>query len=715
MRQSIIISVFSFILACCITIAYWLLRFGFPDNSILIPIRVLGASCFILFLPLGFSYFNRLLSDGVKSIFLNDTIVPVYGLILFTILGVLSSLTSINLSIVLIIMGYIFMLIGIFLFTSQNRLLSKVIITGFAFFFAVWIGGVVWHILLKPFIIEGWACGTEKIDTLFHISMAQMIKTYGIPSTGLDGVPMMKYHWGSHWIFAQLSNALNVPVVTIYQLGFPVIIAPLLFRSVLSFILLVKKTLLPEPEGEKINFVFWMIFLAIFIGLFKSYASGNEWAAFSSGGTSQTLFMLLSESYTVSIVLMFVLLASSVNFWLSRNTITLSQQIGFLLIGLPCMMFAIGFVKISTLYVMCCLLGYFFIRLKLYKKAVYVVSMGVIMLGSLLLFKFVFDPTEDHGDWEWLFFYRNFQIHIPTFILVFYIWTFIFIIVFILIKKLFSRSLQKDFFKHSLIPLESIVVICIAGFIPTLFLKIQNYDSLYFTEIQMWISSALVLAYVPFYINADRQIHFGKKIIITLSAVYFFYIYTINTKFFFHTTLGDSINHHKCILAKTGQPADSLSISQVIRASTKLSPEKYTKDKGLNFILKLKQLDCLPREEKKNSLIYVDLRSLLKNPDYHWGSFCHNMPFIVPSLSGIAMIDGIDITYFDCVGGSCCERLGLGYQYYHKWKTQDQINKPYNLEDLCERSLKQGFENLIIYDLQTENFRKYNCKRKKSL
>ena len=45
-------------------------------------------------------------------------------------------------------------------------------------------------------------------------------------STGLDGLPFAPYHFGSHWLFAGISNLLHVRVIDFYNRGYAVVFVP---------------------------------------------------------------------------------------------------------------------------------------------------------------------------------------------------------------------------------------------------------------------------------------------------------------------------------------------------------------------------------------------------------------------------------------------------------------------------------------------------------
>jgi hypothetical protein len=718
MQKSLIISLFSFLLSFFIALIYWLVRFGYIDNSFFIIVKLLGTSAFILLLPYFLNHLKKYTSSEFLRVVFNDTIVPFYSIILIAITGYIHSILNINLSSIFIIFGFIFLCICIYSFWRQIQLKSKVILILIAAFFASWVGSVCWMMYLKPSIIEAWLCGEYKIDTVFHLSIAQMLKTYGIPSTGLDGVPYMNYHWGSHWIFAQFSNFLDVPVVVIYQLVFPAIIAPLLFRSFLSFVVQVKQHYKVESGTRKLNFLFWIVFLSVFIGFIINFLGGNSWAQFSSGGTGLYLFMLLSESYTLSIILMLGLLSTYLNFWIYEHHLTSLQKAIILIFLLPILVAILGFIKISTWYVVCCLLGYLFLRIQLFKNVLWLLNMVLLSLTVLIMYNVVYESKENHGTFEFLYFYKSKEVSIVLFIILFYIWTHIFLFIYIYKEKLFSQPLKQLLNSKKLLPVECILVVSIVGFLPTVFFRIQSFDSLYFTEIQMWISSALVLSYIPMFTTTDSVKSSRKKmLLIYLPCVLLFAVFFYNTRIYWRNFWAECSTARRCVLGKEGNLKKHLAeavlefklekIPLIIEQNKQQYAEEYRKNKVLSFLQKLKALDELPREQKSKTLVYIDLPTLTKDSRYDWKLPCYNIAFIVPSLAGMASIDGIDVTY-DC--GECCENNGYSYQYYPKWKNYEQLKNTNNKKYLCSRAYELGFESVMIYNLQTESFEQMKCR-----
>lgn len=68
-------------------------------------------------------------------------------------------------------------------------------------------------------------------DTLYHAAVGEMLLRQGMPSVGADGVQLLRYHWGSHWLYAGLSRLVGISVLDGYQLFPPIVGGALLVRA----------------------------------------------------------------------------------------------------------------------------------------------------------------------------------------------------------------------------------------------------------------------------------------------------------------------------------------------------------------------------------------------------------------------------------------------------------------------------------------------------
>ena len=131
---------------------------------------------------------------------------------------------------------------------------------------------------LSPFFLNGLiTTGMAHQDNLFLTSIANMIKTYGHSSTGLDGIPFVGYHFVSHYLVVGLSHVLQTEPLFIYIYAYPLIFITLTIKTVIRTIADLKYT---NNSDFRINFVWLFIALAIVVN---------------------SPFKILSESFLISI------------------------------------------------------------------------------------------------------------------------------------------------------------------------------------------------------------------------------------------------------------------------------------------------------------------------------------------------------------------------------------------------------------------------------
>ena len=77
------------------------------------------------------------------------------------------------------------------------------------------------------------AIGNTHVDSVFHMSIAGMLRSYEVPSTGLDGLPWLGYHWGSHAAMAALAEGQGTSVVTSYCTAYPIVFTTLFAHALI--------------------------------------------------------------------------------------------------------------------------------------------------------------------------------------------------------------------------------------------------------------------------------------------------------------------------------------------------------------------------------------------------------------------------------------------------------------------------------------------------
>src|SRR6476620_7383322 len=237
---------------------------------------------------------------------------------------------------------------------------------------SVWASGVVWGrnyknpLFYETFILDG----KVHHDSLPLMAIANMLRTYGAASTGIDGLNYIPYHWGTPWLIGQLANLLGAHVLDFYQRGFGVTMIPLFFGGTLAFAVATRK-LRNGPDADddlRNDFRFWFVFLAAFLGIIP--ISGLD----AMGAWTSNL--LISESYTVAVPCGLLFLATVLVFYAStnnRDTAPASRRrsianSAFVVVGIPVGLVLLGFLKISLMVLGFALAIYALFRLRLYRR-----------------------------------------------------------------------------------------------------------------------------------------------------------------------------------------------------------------------------------------------------------------------------------------------------------------------------------------------------------
>ena len=126
--------------------------------------------------------------------------------------------------------------------------------------------------------------GSVTQDTLFHASIAAMIKNYGVVSTGLHGLVETPYHAFSHFLMASISFLSGISVIETYGIASWVLFAPLLIFCVVACCVMIDRS---QNLAIPLVWGFAALLLTILPYIF------NKWAVWDS--------FYVSESYLVSL------------------------------------------------------------------------------------------------------------------------------------------------------------------------------------------------------------------------------------------------------------------------------------------------------------------------------------------------------------------------------------------------------------------------------
>jgi hypothetical protein len=344
-------------------------------------------------------------------------------------------------------------------------------------------------------------------DQLFHASVANSIATYGIPSTALDGTPYLSYHFASHWIFARLSNLINLTILQFYQLGYTVIIVPFLLKSILSCSLEIWQYFNSKVKTINLrsNIIYWAIFAIAYINIIPAKLIQDTLPAWKMPPQS-----LQSESHVLSLAFLFILLSLTLHFCrenfndfknLDKIDIVFIVSIFPLLFGLICL------TKISTGLLALVTIVYLFVRLKLYHNKIFIV--GAIVLLSLFVIIYKFTASGHSTQFKILGFLGDYvgKGWQPFFLLFHLFWSWLFIILKLQATNIKTLvDLKQAYLSRQTIDVELVFIFALVGILPGTILDIADGSAFFFSEVQTWVALGFILGNLPLFILSFRKV-----------------------------------------------------------------------------------------------------------------------------------------------------------------------------------------------------------------
>jgi len=548
--------------------------------------------------------------------------------------------------------------------------------------FSMWIGGVVWGRIYKSPLFMEMLIGTGIVhhDGITLAALGNMLRTYHVASMGLDGIPYMAYHWGSPWLFAQLSNLTGQSVLTFYQLGYPITMIPLFFGSVIAF-----ATQLSERDVPR-SWITWAIFIAATVG-FIPITGMDAIGVWTSN-------LVISESYAVGIPIALMLLASVIVFWKQRGNAVLAANgtvadFAFLAIVLGGGLVVLGYVKISLMVLGFAAVIYAGFRIGAWRRW----SLLVIGLWIAALVAITYQRVSLVAHREGIVPLDFLQSFVPRewwafFLIAQLFWSLLYIV--LRLRQENARTVGDVIAlarERRILDLEVVAVIAIAGILPGLILHIDGGSAFYFSDVQRWVALGLLVAsagtLIPG-IDWSKVSGLGKIAIVFVMLP--FVISTARNSVYWTTRMLKA----NAELRHSLYPAsDRSAITPGIRSLPRLAdPAKL--DAGLksavnyNPVQGLLALGDLPLELKERSAVFVPQSELkywtiLKRP-----GACAFSGFVVPSLTGFSMIDGMPAS-----GCKLSPYYGLSL-FQHRVRGETETRST-----LCHRAAAAGFAQVI--------------------
>lgn len=650
-----------------IAAVYWVMRIGF-DDPILPVVKPVALALFIFAFPTAVNAAaarNRSHKGSDVRWWSSYPFLWLMALCLTAAMGRLESAVGLNAFLLIAAIGvlsYAVVFVRWLPRSSPARTLALVAGCGA---FSVWASGVAWGRIYKnPLFYENLILdGRVHHDSLGMMAFANMLRTYHVVTTGIDGLIPISYHWGTQWLFAQWSNLTGADVLDFYQLGFAVTMIPFFFGGVLGLAVALRcrRGGASKDDDLRNDGRFWFVFLAACIGIIP--ISGLE----AMGVWTSNL--LISESYTVAIPCALLLLATAILFYdgvvaqteeTSSASLKLADSI-FLLVGLPVGMALLGYLKSSLMMIGFALAVYAFVRLQLYRRIIYWYSLAVTTVLFIVTSQRVILPEHREGLVPFDFL-RDFvkPAWWPFFILVHLFWTLAYMLVRLRSEGIGTLAdLREAASERRIIDVEVLALVALLGMGPGLILHIDGGSAFYFSDVQRWLALGFILSRIPELFRvmlgdsrppgAKRPRKFAARL--DESSVR-----SVVIAFLLLPVIGSMISNAvfwpiEMVRANAETryalypPSVASRIPRGIHGLPRLADQGFL-DEGLrrsrNFVVAdaLRRLSAMPDSERRRTALFVP------QDQPYWTTLprqgeCSFQSFVAPALAALAMIDGM--------------------------------------------------------------------------
>jgi hypothetical protein len=517
---------------------------------------------------------------------------------------------------------------------------------------------------LHPSMREALAAGLGvHRDDLFHLSLVNSILTYGVPSTALDGIPVIHYHFGSHVLWAALSAIARRPPLAVVPVVAPVLLSCTLILSWTEMVRQIRAmrgdTTLPSHYFVQLV----ALGFAAFIGMVPNGWAAEIGASFVNPIISESNALSMAIAFsTVSIALVHARRFRAAAFMGSPASITLMLAI---CVGI----WAAALTKISIGALLVCLVCWSWIRIREYRRPVSTAMLAIVVVGFIKIAglaagapggpRLLLSPAHVAA---------NVYVAVSTFwIPVMFGWTILYSALAEGLPERWSRRwLAQTWTNRSLLDVEYLWVLTIAGAIPALALETGG-NGIYFTDFQRWIAVALLGAY-----SVERL----SQRLGTLFAADW-----LGPRGLLVASL--AVAPMMAILANGALPLvrsarRSREIARAV-AHPRLSPPQQ------KVLALLDSIGAMPRDVRRTHMLFVDpsrLQGILPSTQECW-----TPPFIAPVLGGVALLGGVP--------RPPCSPVGFGFETYPASIAPRAVPAE-SLTNACRAARAHSFDRVFI-------------------
>ena len=550
-------------------------------------------------------------------------------------------------------------------------------------FLGLYAEGMYWrvyavHDVLYP---ESILVGRVATDVVEQAAVVNMISTYRLASTGLDGLLPLKYHNGSLWIAEALRRLCGFRAIDFLGYGYGILLIPLYIVSFLSCAELLRTTV--RVESKSPSFIFWAASAVAFVGVFP-FIDNPLLLNFNE-------IVINSDSFLLAVTLSFLLIGAGVWFYESLKARGFQWRLPeklALAIVLPAALALVGWVKISQVYLLIAVLLWLLIRIK--RLRTWPFWFATLAAVSTLAVMLVAERGANLSRFSPLNFDRIAPEWIPYFFVFYFAWIWLLLWVWARFHKVRTfTDLLRSFQAGDSILVELAFVTAAAGMLPYLLIDFYSPAWKYFTEFQGVLAGVFFIAFLPAFqwrtlwqAARDGTFRLASALLVGLAVVVCGHL-LITTVASTYRMLRRGCET-RAVLAGRPDTAWRQELSQIKARHSVVVPTLLPR---VELIHCLDRLADQPLEQRRGWALYIP-----KTNRTYWDMRQAGdgaTPFIAPALAGIPMVDGLP--EYEDIGWA---RVGWGYPQYQLPSGPEAPTV--NIERAMAGARKDGFRELLV-------------------
>ena len=534
------------------------------------------------------------------------------------------------------------------------------------------------HDVLYP---ESIIAGRVATDVAFEAAVVNMIATYRMASTGLDGIPPLRYHTGSLWIAEGLSRLCGFRAIDFLAYGYGILLIPLYVAAFFGCAELLRAAVMQESNGPP--FIFWAASMVAFVGIFPftddpMHLNFNE-------------IIINSDSFLLAIAMSLLLFGAGAWFHESLCTRgfvwTLREKIAMAVV-LPAVLGLTGWVKISQIYLLLGLLVYLCWRVGWMRTWPFL--LGSALSASAFALMVYLDRGALKTNFAPLNFDRISPEWVPYFFVVYFAWAWLFLLLWARFHGTRTLGeLVRAAKAGDTLLIELVLVTVATGLLPYLLIDFRSPNWKYFTEFQGVIAGVFVVALLPPFRFTEMTQRMRDGNLRLTSALLLGLTVAIGGHLFI-TTVASTYRMLKrgcetrAVLAGMPTTAWRQELGQI---ETRRSIVVAALDDRVQLIQCLDRIGHEPVQQRRGTVLYIpktnrtywDMRQLGDG----------TTPFLAPALAGVPMVEGLP--EYEDIGWA---EVGWGYPQYELPRRHEDPTE--NVGRAIEKARKDGFRQLLV-------------------